>query len=119
MTEAGEMNAVHLVLEPSLPALKFTKTPKAKAISKEELQKYVGDYDLRGAAIVKVYIKDDKTLFVLVPGQPDYELFAVEKDKFAIKAISGYFVQFEMNDKGETNGLMFIQPNGNFKATKK
>ena len=119
MTEAGEINSVHLVLEPTLPALKFTKTPKAKAITKEELQKYVGDYDLRGAAVVKVYIKDDKTLFVLVPGQPDYELIAVEKDKFALKAISGYFVQFELNDKGESNSLTFIQPNGNFKATKK
>jgi hypothetical protein len=47
--------------------------------------------DLAGAAIVKVYIKDNKTLFVLVPGQPDYELVPVEKDKFSLKIINGYF----------------------------
>jgi hypothetical protein len=106
-------------MELTLPALKFTKTPKPKEITEEELKKYVGDYDLSGAATVKVYIKDNKTLFVLVPGQPDYELIPIEKDKFSLKIINGYFVQFEINDKGVSTELTFIQPNGNFKAKKK
>lgn len=118
MNEAGDVNAVSIALEPTLPALKFSKTPKPKEITKEELQKFVGDYELNGA-VVKVYIKDSKTLYVLVPGQPDYELIPVDKNKFAIKVANGFFVQFEINDKGECTELNFIQPNGNFKAKKK
>jgi hypothetical protein len=108
-----------MAIEPTLPPLLFNKTPKPKEITVEELKKYEGDYDLAGAATVKVYIKDNKTLFVLVPGQPDYELVPVEKDKFSLKILNGYFVQFEINDKAVSTGLTFIQPNGNFKATKK
>ena len=66
-----------------------------------------------------MYIKDEKTLYVLVPGQPDYELVPVDKNKFAIKVAAGFYVQFEVNDKEETQSLTFVQPNGNFKATKK
>jgi hypothetical protein len=119
LNEAGDINAVLLPLESNLAPLKFSKTAKPKAITVEELKKYEGDYDLAGAAIVKVYIKNNKTLFVLVPGQPDYELVPVEKDKFSLKILNGYFVQFDTNDKSVTTGLTFIQPNGNFKAKKK
>ncbi len=118
MNEAGEINAVSLPLEATLPALKFSKTPKPKSITKEELVKYTGDYDL-GGGVVKVYIKDEKTLFVLVPGQPDYELVPVDKNKFALKVAAGYYVQFDVSDDGVTTALSFLQPNGNFKATKK
>jgi hypothetical protein len=119
LNEAGDVNAVLLPLESNLAPLKFSKTPKPKVITVDELKKYEGDYDLAGAAIVKVYIKDNKTLYVLVPGQPDYELVAVEKDKFSLKILNGYFVQFDVTDKGVSTGLTFIQPNGNFKAKKK
>jgi len=119
MNESGDISSVQIGIEPTLPPIKFEKTVKPKDISADELNKYVGDYDLSGQAIVKVYIKDNKTLFVLVPGQPDYELIPIEKDKFSLKIINGYFVQFEINDKAESTGLTFIQPNGNFKAKKK
>jgi len=118
MNEAGDINAASLALEPTLPALKFNKTPKPKEITKEELEKYVGEYEFNGVT-AKVYIKDEKTLFILVPGQPDYELVPIDKNKFSIKIISGYYIQFEMNDNGGTTGLTFMQPNGNFKAKKK
>ncbi len=118
MNEAGEINAVNLPLEPTLAPLKFSKTPKPKTISKDELIKFSGDYEL-GAVVVKVYVKDEKTLFVLVPGQPDYELVPVDTNKFMLKILSGYYVQFDVNDNGVTTGLSFLQPNGNFKAKKK
>ena len=118
MNEAGDINTVNLALEPTLSPLKFNKTPKAKEVTKEELQKYVGEYEL-GGVTAKVYIKGEKTLYVLVPGQPDYELVPIDKNKFSLKILSGYFVQFELNDKEESTGLTFMQPNGNFKAKKK
>ncbi len=69
--------------------------------------------------IVKLYIKNDKTLYALVPGQPEYELVPVDKDKFGLKVLSGFFIQFSVDDKNKVNDLTFIQPNGNFKAVKK
>jgi hypothetical protein len=98
--------------------LEFKRTPKPKAISKDELEQYNGDFELAGTTI-KFYVKGE-TLFASVPGQPDYELIALqEKDKFSLKALSGYSVQFERNDKNEINAASFIQPNGTFKASKK
>lgn len=118
MNEAGDINALSLALEATLAPLKFARAPKPKEITKEELQKYIGDYEL-GGVIVKAYIKSDKTLFVMIPGQPEYELVPIEKNKFSLKVLSSYSVLFDTNEKGETTGLTFIQPNGNFKAKKK
>jgi hypothetical protein len=47
-------------------------------------------------------------------------MIPVDKHRFNLKLpVSGYFVQFTVNDKGETSELTFQQPNGNFKAKKK
>jgi hypothetical protein len=87
-------------------------------LNKSQLQQYVGDYELSGVT-VKVYVKADSVLMVLVPGQPDYELVPTKKDEFDIKVVPGYSVKFEVNEKNEVLSLSFIQPNGIFKATKK
>ncbi len=54
-----------------------------------------------------------------MPGQPEYELVPVDKDKFGLKTLDGYFVQFSVGDGNKVTGVSFIQPNGTFKATKK
>ena len=119
MSETGDINALQTPIEPTLAKpLVFSRKLKSKQIASTDLQKYVGDYNLSGAT-VKVYVKDNSTLFVLVPGQPDYELNNVGKNKFALKVAEGYYVQFDVNDNGVTTALTFLQPNGNFKASKK
>jgi hypothetical protein len=118
MNTSGDIESLTAPFEAGLKPLVFTKQLKAKEIKKEDLQKYTGEYELNGG-IVKLYIKNDKTLYALVPGQPEYELVPVDKDKFGIKVISGYFIQFSVDDKNKVNDLTFIQPNGNFKAVKK
>lgn len=118
MSDAGEISSASFAFEPSLPKpLEFERKAKVKEVAANELEKYVGDYELSGTT-VKVYIKDNKTLFVLVPGQPDYELNNVAENKFALKVAAGFYVQFEVVD-GKTKSLTFLQPNGNFKANKK
>lgn len=116
MNEAGEINALNLKLEPTLDALKFTRSPRTIKTSADDLQKYAGDYEL-GGATVKVSVKNN-TLFTLVPGQPEYEMSAMGNDKFALKILPGYYVQFEVKDK-EVTQLTFQQPNGNFVAKRK
>ena len=118
MNVTGDIESIDIKLEPALKPISFTKTPKAKELTKDSLQKYVGEYELNTITI-KIYIKNEKTLYLFVPGQPEYELVPVDKNKFNIKILSGYSAQFNVNDKNEVTELLAIQPNGTFKATKK
>jgi CubicO group peptidase (beta-lactamase class C family) len=119
MNEAGEINSVYMELEAGLKPFEFARKPKPKEVTKEELKKYEGDYELAPGKSAKIYIKGEKTLYAFIEGQPEYELVPTDKNKFAIKVLSGYNLLFEENEKGEITGLSFIQPNGTFKAKKK
>jgi CubicO group peptidase (beta-lactamase class C family) len=117
LSRAGEINSVEAEMQPGLKPIQFTRTPKPAPVDASELQKYVGDYELSGVT-AKVYIKTDK-LFVLVPGQPEYETIPAGNREFKLKVLSGYSIKFDVNEKNEVTGLNFIQPNGTFKAKRK
>jgi CubicO group peptidase (beta-lactamase class C family) len=119
MSPAGEINMVSMPLQPGLKDIEFSRIPKPKEITKEELKKYEGSYEFAPGNEAKFYIKGEKTLYAFVQGQPEYELVPVDKNKFDFKTLKGFSVQFEENDKGEIVSASFIQPNGTFKATKK
>ena len=112
----GDFIALEIQMEPAVKDIVFEKL--APAVGKNEIQKYVGDYDLSGST-VKVYIKGDKTLMVFLPDQPDYELVPAKKDEFDLKVAKGYSVRFEVNEQNKVLSMTFIQPNGNFKAKRK
>ena len=119
LNNKGEINSLSAKFEPAIedPIL-FKKISKEVNLEKEELAKYVGEYKLTPQVTTKVYLKDDK-LFVFVPGQPEYELLSIGKNKFEIKILEGYELKFILNDKGTVSEVLFIQPNGNFSARKK
>jgi CubicO group peptidase (beta-lactamase class C family) len=114
----GEIETLKLPLESSVDEIAFKKEMIAIDIKRESLEKLAGEYELSGTT-VKVYLRGEKTLMVLVPGQPDYEMVPVKENVFNFKALSGYSVKFEKDDKGNVTSLNFIQPNGTFKATRK
>lgn len=115
----GEINTVLLPLQAGLKDLEFSRKAKPRELTKEELTRYTGQFELGPGAVVKFYLKGDKTLFAFLEGQPEYELIPVEKNKFDFKILDGYHIQFEENEKGEIISASFIQPNGTFKAKKK
>ncbi len=47
------------------------------------------------------------------------ELAPVSVNKFAVKFMEGYSIQFNSNDKGEVTELVFTSPGGEVKAPKK
>jgi aminopeptidase N len=94
------------------------KTTTVFEVSKETLQKYAGSYDLNGTA-VKLSIKDEKALSLSITGQPDMELVPVSKDKFSVKLMDGYSVEFNRNEKDEVVEMVFTSPGGQSKAQKK
>jgi CubicO group peptidase (beta-lactamase class C family) len=115
----GEIESLNLPFEASVKSIEFKKEITTIDVKKEELEKLVGEYELPGPTIVKIYIKGEKTLMALVPGQPDYELVPVKENVFNLKILSGFSVKFEKDEKGNVTSLSFIQPNGTFKAKRK
>ncbi len=118
INDAGEISSLTMQLEAGLSPLKFTRKAKAKPITVDELKKYEGEYEFAPGANAKVYIKGEK-LFAFVAGQPEYELVNIDTNKFALKVLDGYAAKFEVDDKGIVTSVIFMQPNGNFTATKK
>ena len=116
--DAGEISKVLMKIEPTLDPIEFKRQPTSIDVDKETLDNYIGEYELAGT-VIKVYIKNENTLFLLVPGQPEYELLPTATHKFAIKILDGYKVEFVENDQGGISDVLFIQPNGTFKASKK
>jgi CubicO group peptidase (beta-lactamase class C family) len=116
---SGDISGVTIPLQPGLKDIEFSKKAKAKEVSKDELSKFIGEFEFAPGKGVKFYLKGEKTLYAFIEGQPEYELVPVDKNKFDLKVLQGYSVQFEENEKGEIISASFIQPNGTFKAKKK
>jgi hypothetical protein len=116
----GEIERVAINdLEPALKKpLEFTRQVATREIEPEELKKYVGAYEL-GGVVAKVFIKAEKDLFLFVPGQPEYILNFLGNNKFAIKNLTGYKLEFDQTADGKISGCSFVQPNGTFKAKRK
>jgi hypothetical protein len=69
--------------------------------------------------VYKIILKDGKSLFLTIPGQPEMELLPASGTKFGIRYMDGYSIEFTSNDKNELTGFMLTSPEGNAKATKK
>jgi CubicO group peptidase (beta-lactamase class C family) len=98
--------------------LEFVKKPVSKPLTPEELKKYVAEFTLNGATI-KTYIKNNTTLYLVVPNQPEYELTPIGQHSFAFAKVKGFSVSFDMKDNKESTALTIKQPNGNFVADRK
>ena len=96
----------------------FTRVARVAALTSEQLDKYTGEYMLGESLTVTVYLKGS-SLYVAAPGQGDYELAPVDRDKFALKTVNGFYIQFQLDPGGAVTGLTAIRPSGSFKATKK
>ncbi len=94
------------------------KPPVAVSVPVETLQKYTGEYDLDGST-VNVTLKDNKTLVLSIPEQPEMELIPVSKDKFGIKFMDDYSLSFNENASGDVTDFMLKSPDGEVKALKK
>ena len=115
---SGEITSVFVNIEPALKAVEFKRQTDVINLERGALKKYEGEYAI-GEVVARIYIKNDQTLFLFVPGQPEYELEPTGVNKFSIKALEGYKLEFTQAENGNINGVLFIQPNGTFKATRK
>lgn len=114
----GQVEGAALTMDaPSGDPVEFKRRSEAKEVSEEQLQAYVGAYELAGMR-VKVTI-DNGVLFMDVPGQTNYETIAQGGHYFKLKALNGFAIRFDVDEaSGKAIALYAIQPNGTFKATR-
>jgi CubicO group peptidase (beta-lactamase class C family) len=116
--DIGDISGLKLKMEPSLDhPIEFKRKPKEVAVAADVVNKYIGDYEIKGMT-VKIYLKNDK-LYLFVPGQPEYELVATGNNMYVIPTLDGYKAEFIPAENGSIKELKLIQPNGEFIAVKK
>ncbi|MBS9525323.1 serine hydrolase [Litoribacter alkaliphilus] len=118
--DSGDISALTVKLEPTVDALEFRRKPKEVEVDTEKLKEYEGEYELGGQRI-RFYLKenDDSTLYLFVPGQPEYDLLAIDEDAFTLKIVEGFTIRFERNEDEKIQEAVFVQPNGTFRAKRK
>ena len=83
-----------------------------------QIAPYLGDYDFQGYT-VPVVSRDGKTMILIVPGQPEYELAAGQGHTFTITNAPGFGVEFLVDESGKVTGLKLVQPGGEAYTLKK
>jgi len=99
-----------------LPAISKSQTTFEVPI--ETLHKYTGNYNSSRGEILKLVLKEDKTLNLLLPDGQVMILQPVSKNKFSVKYMDGLTIEFVMDERGEVTDMLFASPNGKDKAIK-
>ena len=86
------------------------KIRKEINISTEQLQKFVGTYEVEKDFEIKISL-DKGQLFTQLTGQDSFPIFAESEMLFFLKVVDAQ-IQFEKNEKGEIPNLFLLQ-NGN------
>jgi CubicO group peptidase (beta-lactamase class C family) len=113
----GKISGLTIQLDADKEPVLFNFKPEVKTLSQKDLESFTGEYSL-DQMVVKVSLKGN-TLFVFVPGQPEYETEYVNDNTFTLKGLNGYSAKFEALPNKKSPSLVFIQPNGTFKALRK
>jgi hypothetical protein len=114
---SGDIDQIQSKIEPAVKEIVFTKKVGID-VGGDALANYVGEYDFGGES-AKVYVKGEKTLFLFVNGQPEYELVAIKPNEFKIKTLEGFTIKFEVDSSGKATEMVSVQPNGTFRAKRK
>lgn len=117
LDENGEIEDLAIRLQQGVERIRFEKQAEALDLEASALEAYVGEYELQGIT-VEVAL-DAGELRLTLPGQPTYTLDPVKPDVFGIHGLDGFSVAFSRDEADAVDALTFLQPNGNFKATRK
>lgn len=114
----GNIHSLTIKLEPAVEEIVFTRMAPKTMKEKSFLEKFVGDYELEGMTVT-IRLKGKDTLFLSVPGQPEYELVPYRGTEFSLKNLTGFSVEFILDKSGAVIEAKVAQPNGVLTAKKK
>jgi hypothetical protein len=115
----GNVAGVKVPLETSVEPIVFQKLPEKKMRERAFLERFVGEY-LLNKVLLTIRLKNQDTLYLLVEGQPEYELVPYQGTLFNLKGISGVSIEFIIDENSEAvTAAKITQPEGVFTAKKK
>jgi len=94
------------------------KPEKDFLVPAEILQKYTGEYEFNNA-LIRVALKDNKTLTLTFPGQPEMELMPLSQTKFQVRFMEDYIIDFTTDSNNEVTSLLLTSNGEEIKASKK
>jgi len=112
----GMIQSVSLPFQPGVSDIVFSRMADEKMRDPEFLKRFVGTYQL--AEVELIVSQSDNQLFLDVRGQPRYELVPYRGNEFNLKNVTGYSLEFILDESGSVSALKLIQPNGVFTAKK-
>jgi len=96
--------------------LPIKKERKEVKLANEQLQKFIGTYEIEKSVEMKVSLINEQ-LFAQLTGQNEFPLFAESEFIFFLKVVDAQ-IEFQQNDKGEITNLFLLQNGNKTKAEK-
>jgi hypothetical protein len=113
----GDIDTLIVPFEPTGNDIVFKRVPDKGMRERAFLEQFVGVYELLEMQFV-VFLKDEHTLSLAVPGQPDYELTPYKGNEFLVRGRSSMSVEFQRNASGTVVGIAVTMSDGVFRALK-
>lgn len=113
----GDIDTVSMPLEPAVKEIVFKRIASKQMSEKAFLEQFVGTYEVSGVNLF-ISLKGDNTLFIVAPGQPEYELVPYKGTIFQLKGLSGFGVEFIVDAQGKVTEALLTQPYGVVTAKK-
>ncbi len=95
----------------------FVRKADASLSDPKTLQAYAGKYVLAGT-VVQVMAKSDGFLYLIVPGQPQYQLIPYKSRRFRMQGFADYTFEFTVKD-GAVISLRQRDPSGEYELLRK
>jgi CubicO group peptidase (beta-lactamase class C family) len=114
----GDIDTLIAPFEPTGTDIVFKRVPDKRMRERAFLEQFVGVYEFLEMQFV-VFLKDEQTLSLSVPGQPDYELRPYKENEFLANGRSGMSVEFQRDASGTVTGIAATMSEGVFRALKK
>jgi CubicO group peptidase (beta-lactamase class C family) len=113
--EMGDISALQIKLESLLKPILFEKIRLNLKTETLNTNEYIGNYKIANQTF-NIFTKNDNTLYMLVKGQPEYQLIFHTKNKFKVKGLDGFSIEFNNIMNNVFTEVLLLQPQGNFKA---
>ncbi len=94
----GEIDRIVISLDES--EVTFVRKVDVSLSDPKILQKYAGKYETAGGTVLEIVLKSDNILYLILPGQPKFQLVPYKTHKFRMKDFADYVFEFVVtNDK--------------------
>ncbi len=110
----GNINRLSAPFEAQVADIVFTRVARGDALDPTFRASCIGTYE--GAVKHVVALDADGQLTLSPTGQPTYRLVPYMDRVFSVMELEGYRVEFQRDDAGVVETIIFHQPNGTFSA---